>query len=309
MSDKYCHDIDKCCPNMNCTENKKNCSTECCSGLPEEINPNLAMAKSFPILAERIFDCMILENPQFTITPKPIKFIVTSTPTTGSYANNDPVCIDEICVNYDLIAPVYASNVLTGTTTVCSKQVSPTPVPGSSVSLSTVTVSNHYRFELSRNTCCYKHGIPQDGSKCRLVEQGLIFYVSNLKVFVSGKIGCLPFSANYTPASESLLSGCLGFPEKLNFFGKICIPTENKNVIIDEVFTPCLSIDCIDPATPYASADTSFTANIEASLVIRKDINVLIEEKLSVLAVPASEDQLCHGSSILCEPCHHKCRD
>lgn len=318
MSDKYCHDMDhpchdmdKCCPNMNCTGNKKNCSTECCSGLPEEINPNLAMAKSFPILAERIFDCMVLENPQFAVTTTAATFDVTSVPTVGAYADGDPVCVDEICLSFDLISPILnaGGTSISGTVSLCSKTVLPAPVPGSIIDIGAHNVSNHYRFESSRNACCYKHGVPQDGSKCRLIEQNLEFYIYNLKIFVSGKIGCLPFNGNYTATAESAIT-VLGFPQYLNFFGKICVPNENQNAIIDELFTPCLSIDCVEPlAAGYDLTNKQFDANIESSLVIRKAINVLIEEKLSVLAVPSSEAQHCHGSSVVCEPCHNKCRD
>lgn len=302
---------DHCCPQSDCAPKKNNCKKECCTGIPV-VTPDLSMVRSVPILTKRIFDCMYLENPQFATTSNPLTFAVTSVPPTQSvaYADGAPVCVDKICVKYDLIAPALDGNYLAGTIKACSNTVTPSPVAGSTkpfvYDTESVTLSNHYSFTISNNSCCIDDCIAFTGSKCKIIEQNLELYIANLKIYVYGKIGCLPFTGLYTPeaADTAIPITDLGFTGSINFFGKLCMPSCDQIVNIDETFSSCLSVDCIEPtAAGYDLTTNNFTANVESSLSITKQIYSLIDEKLSVFTVPTPEPQECHGPDLTPCPC------
>lgn len=359
---KPCDDHVKCCPDTDCAPLKPNCKPECCEGLPPVI-PDLSKAYAVPTLVNRIFDCIKLESPNFAIKEQDFKIISTPPPNT-SYNKGDKVCIDKICVKYDVIGPVFSHNEMHQThntkpiTTVCSTKVQPQAVPGSSIPYpkehyegttdSTKEydhhdkyISNNLIFSVNNTSCCYEHHHVKDGKQCKVVEQNIPFRILGLKIIVTGRAGCLPFTAEYV-SHDTELHKTLGLPDNYNFFGKLCIPQSNSGVTIRENFESCLSIDCIEPKTDlykghhsndYIESDIvedttnaektndsiatdghggfhsnfKFKADIESSLLIKKTIFALAEEKLSVLAIPTPRKQQCHKPEHdnPCHPCSY----
>lgn len=320
---KPCDDHVKCCPDADCAPLKPNCKPECCEGLPPVI-PDLSKAYAVPTLVNRIFDCIKLESPHFAI--KNVTFKITSTPPPPASAYSGKVCIDEVCVKYDAIGPVlenghlHSGNSLTPSVMVCSKPVSPEPAPGSSIpyptrcALTGFSISNNLIFNVNNTSCCYEHNHVKEGRKCKVVEQNIQFGVLELKIVVTGRIGCLPFTAQYVTPSDGSCSdlSLLGLPNTYNFFGKLCIPKSNSGITIHENFESCLSIDCVDSPSDLAGKGTAaepykFTANVESSLLIKKTVFALAEEKLSVLAIPTPRNQYCHKPEHdnPCHPCSY----
>lgn len=320
--DHHCDEI-KCC--TDCAPFKPNCKPECCSGLPKVV-PDLNNVKAVPVLTNRIFDCIKLENPNFAITEQ--TFNITSTPPPSTeYSGN--ICIDKVCVKYDAIGPVFTNGNLAKNPNivVCSNPVIPEAAPGSSIpypeacNLPTFSISNNLIFNVNNTSCCYEHHHVKEGRKCRVVEQNIQFGVLGLKIIVTGRIGCLPFTAQYVTPSNGSCSdlSLLGLPNYYNFYGKLCIPQSNSGVTIKENFESCLSIDCVEPVgellvnSPSAEAvnptptSYSFRANIETSLLIKKTIYALAEEKLSVLTIPTPRNQQCHKQDHdnPCNPCSY----
>lgn len=317
---KPCDDHVKCCPDADCAPLKPNCKPECCEGLPPVI-PDLSKAYAVPTLVNRIFDCIKLENANFMIK-KAATFTVTSTPLPPSTAYTGKVCIDKVCVKYDAIGPVFqtsngqlfpASNPVIN---VCSNSVAPQAVPGSAIPYpesKPYFISNNLVFNVNNTTCCYEHHHIKEGRQCKVVEQNIPFRILGFKVVVTGRIGCLPFTAEYVPTAgdgtDFQLSTLLGLPNNYNFFGKLCIPQSNSGVTIRENFESCLSIDCVDsPSELSKESETySFTADVESSLLIKKTVFALSEEKLSVLAIPTPRKQYCHKPEhdSPCHPCSY----
>lgn len=321
--DHHCDEI-KCC--TDCAPFKPNCKPECCSGLPKVV-PDLNNVKAVPVLTNRIFDCIKLENPNFAITEQ--TFNITSTPPPNTqYSGN--VCIDKVCVKYDAIGPVFEGDTLyeeenTQTPpiiTVCSKPVIAEAAPGSSIPYinnSQYYISNNLIFSTTNTSCCFDyHHHAKEGRRCRVVEQNIPFRILGLKIVVTGRIGCLPFTAEYEANPNDFLN-VLGLPDNYNFYGKLCIPQSNSGVKFKQNFESCLSIDCVEPVgelivnSPSGEAvnptptSYSFRANIETSLLIKKTIYALAEEKLSVLTIPTPRNQQCHKQDHdnPCNPCSY----
>lgn len=333
--DHHCDEI-KCC--TDCAPFKPNCKPECCSGLPKVV-PDLNNVKAVPVLTNRIFDCIKLENPNFAISQQTFKIISTPPPNTN-YNEGDKVCIDKICVKYNHIGALITNNGYLypdGKVSICSKTVTPQAVPGSSTpsTFPSQFISNNFVFNTTNTSCCYENNRIKEGKQCKVIEQNIPFRILGLKIIVTGRVGCLPFTAEYVPSSTVTgLYETLGLPNNYNFFGKLCIPQSNSGVVIREVFEPCLSIDCIEPTTDLFNrapsledntdqeiaaedVDTNkpgkpdnqlkFKANIESSLLIKKTIYALAEEKLSVLTIPTPRNQQCHKQDHdnPCNPCSY----
>lgn len=311
----HCDEI-KCC--TDCAPFKPNCKPECCSGLPKVV-PDLNNVKAVPVLTNRIFDCIKLENPNFAITEQ--TFNITSTPPTNTqYSGN--ICVDKVCVKYNAIGPVFNSDgslyQTPGATpfiSVCSNEVIPQAIPGSSIPYPNnqpFYISNNLVFSTTNTSCCFDyHHHAKEGRKCRVVEQNIPFRILGLKIVVTGRIGCLPFTAEYE-LPENMEPTGLGLPNIYNFYGKLCVPQSNSGVTIKENFESCLSIDCVEPVGELNGAGTTdapytFNANIETSLLIKKTIYALAEEKLSVLTIPIPRNQQCHKQDHdnTCSPCSY----
>lgn len=291
---------ERCCQTTTCNPFKPNCKSNCCSGLPK-VTPDLSSVFSVPILADKIFDCMkleipfpgLLENLEFTINSQP--------PQNGAYAAGTDVCVDRVSFSYDAIGAVVTNNILEGNITICSEQVDATAI--NPTTINGTTIANDFSITTGNIPCCHSchnHHNNKNGTNCRVLERGLNFYISNLVITVTGRAGCIPFTAESAPQS-GLLTTVLGLPSEFNFFGRICLPHLNSGIPLRENFRECLSIECIEPTNQLqeTQGDFTFNATVESSILIIKSLYALIQENLSVLAIDTPREHCCNNSGLM----------
>lgn len=258
-------------------EKPNRCQEGCC--YPKEIPAplDISTAKGIPVLADRIYDCVNLENKQkkylkdvlFTITPG------------GQYKQGDEICIETIIVKYKCIGlideeiEVRIDNL---ENEVCFRASNESEsckcefkCDGSYIKKK---LYNIYKGSKTIDTdCC------EEGRKTIIGEDCLDFHICKSKIIVKGKIGCEDFRAETQEFSGSLCE--FGF-NKADFFGTICLPSGKNRIYFEEVFDACLSIDCIRATQTYDSTTNKFCADAFSTLLVHKTIYAIVKEELIV---------------------------
>lgn len=255
------------------------CQEECCS--PKELPAplDISTAKGIPVLCDRIYDCVYLENKQRKYL-KDIEFTITSS---GTYKQGDEICVDSVIVKYRCIG-----------------------LPNEEIEVRIDNLNDEVYFESSNQSesckcefeydgetkkrklyniykgskiididCC------EDGRKTIIGEDCLDFCICKSKLIVKGKIGCQEFRAE-TQEYSGPLSEEFGF-NLADFFGTICLPSGKNRVYFEEVFDSCFSVDCIRPTQVYDEAEPNkFLADAFSTLIIGKTIYAIVKEELIV---------------------------
>lgn len=125
------------------------------------------------------------------------------------------------------------------------------------------------------------------------MEENLTFYICNLRIIASGRIGCKYFRASTKSYTGELSNYSKDYEwgsgfKPIDFYSRVDIPRVGKKVSIFEEFKGYLTIDCINTYDTYKKYNdflASFDASIEYSLLINKKIYTVIKEKLSVLTI------------------------
>ena len=275
---------------------KKN---DCCEPKESKCPTDITNAKCIPILTERIYDCICIHHEQTKYYAGPPAVIFTLDATTVTY-KNEPICIDLVATNYDFIGLTLPSitPIIDNLPGAPFNQTSP-------YVCSTETLYNSYRGNITTTYgCCEQY--EKKGEKTSIFEQSLQFFVCNLEYVVKGRIGCEDFTARASVPGSAQLSGGRGIFNTVDFYGRICLPNENKTVNIEETFESCLSADCVTPSpVKYTVGSGSFTASMIVSFVCDKNIIATTKEKLIVYTSP--DGQLCDKGNFLSN-CESDCR-
>lgn len=303
------------CNEENTIETNKDCnktnSTDYCSFCENiKIDSNIPNLMVMPILSKRIFDYVCLKDEQFKYDPC-MRFYIED----ERYCNGDPIYIENVYAEYDFIG--LRDKVLDGkmdsqslkfyatkdSLYVCSINCD-CGSENDEVYLYDEYIANIKEIQIDNNPNNHKVSI-----KSRIFEENLTFYICNLKIIASGKIGSKYFKASTKPYTGEL-SNCSkdykwgpGF-KPVDFYSRVDIPRAGKKVSIFEEFKGYLTIDSINTYDTYKKDDflASFDASIEYSLLINKKIYTVIKEKLSVLTI--NQNIICfpENSAILKSP-------
>ena len=160
-------------------------------------------------------------------------------------------------------------------------------------------IYNNFSGSIKTPSCCCNM-VDQPYALTKLVEKNVSLFVCNLSISLTGTIGGTDFTANLigtgnaTNAVTDLPKGLslftLGFPQYINFAGRLCLPTNTK-LTISEEFDNCIIVDCIRPmvqnytatADPNSTNYARFVATGDLSLVLNKQIFATTTEKLAVM--------------------------
>lgn len=255
------------------------CQEECCS--PKEIPAplDISTAKGIPVLADRIYDCVNLQDKQKKYL-KDIEFTITSQ---GEYKQGDEICIEKVIVKYRCIG-----------------------LPNEEIEVRIDSLNNEVCFEASKQSdnckCEFEYnGVVQkvklyniyqgskvinidcceDGRKTIIGEDCLDFCICGAKLIVKGKIGCENFRAE-TVEYNGPLSKAFGF-NLADFFGTICLPSGKNRIYFEEIFDACFSVDCIRATQTYKQTEPyKFMADAFSTLLIEKRIYATVKEELIV---------------------------
>ncbi|WP_018592852.1 hypothetical protein [Terrisporobacter glycolicus] len=266
------------CEKPGLVEKPNRCQEGCCS--PKEIAAplDICTAKGIPVLSNRIYDCVYLEDKQRKYL-KDIEFTITSN---GDYKQGDEICIETIIVKYKCIGLIDEEievriDSLENEVSFHSSDESESckcefDCDGGSIKRK---LYNIYKGSKTIDIeCC------EEGRKTIIGEDCLDFYICKAKLIVKGKIGCENFRAETEEFSGPLSAG-FGF-NKADFFGTICLPTGRNRVHFEEIFDACLSIDCIRSTKTYDCVTKKFCADAFSTLLISKTIYAIVKEELIV---------------------------
>ena len=247
-----------------------------------------------PVLADVIQNCMCINKYE---TAYPANLVFQTNILAGDAAGR--VCITGVTYSYDCIGS--PDDTITGF--VDSK---PLTLTSSQAACSCPTSSEtptplytKFTGSIKTNSCCCDQ-VDRAYALTKIVEKAVSFSVCNLSVTISGTIGTTPFTANLIGTVNAAGTGIdplpttpipldtLGFPEELNFAGRLCLPTNTK-LNIEEEFDSCIIFDCIRPLTSNYTPTVgvgdyaTFTTTGDLSLVINKQIYATTTEKLAVM--------------------------
>lgn len=270
---------------------KNNCTTQCCTSMKCE-NSDIEDAECVPIIADRIFDCICTNSTQFgqddKLCGKPLKIVIDNYDA-DKMISGAPICINQISTSINNIG--IQENDL-------SFKVGQYPVEFESVSGSGELVIAYGAIVSTTNSCECDYGI-----KTRISSnEQLKFKGSNLKIMVTGKIGCVPFAGHFIEDQAFDINGDLNGIYPMSIFSKLCLPVDKQNINLDLSFNPVLSIDCITP-DPECSIEVdgdsaSFKATVEYSFSVDTEIIATISEKLGVFVT---------GNEVVCKSGNKPC--
>ena len=240
-----------------------------------------------PVLADVIQNCMCI-NKYETGYPTNLVF---QTNLLQEPSPSGKICITGVNYSYDCIG----SEDITISGFVDSKSLTLT-ASQAACSCNGDDLYNQFAGSIKTNSCCCNQ-TEQAYAMTKIVEKGITFSVCNLSISITGTIGGTPFIANLigigsveapTSLRNPTLLRDLGFPDSINFAGRLCLPTNTK-INISEEFDSCIIVDCIRPVNStynYTGAPityATFVATGDLSLVINKQIYATTTEKLAVM--------------------------
>lgn len=269
-----------------CVPLKENCQDSCCDGLKSE-HCDVSCAVCTPILTERIFDCISLEQDQSGYL-EDVEFKIEGD--TRRFVPGSSICIDRIGVTYSFIgledddvcvtidakpftfvAPIGSE--FLGCTREMKKCEDDKEMGRLFDEFEGTVVTNKY--------CC--ENPPKAGTKVRIVNKDLNFKVCNLKFIVEGRIGCRPFRAIARfNKNGNVPVEVLGFND-VTLVGRMCLPTAPTKVTVHEEIDTCLSVNCITTNRTFRGGDC-FKAAVETSLLVKMNIFATMKEKISVFS-------------------------
>lgn len=276
---------------------------------------DISNAVCTPILAKVVQNCIYL-NKNETEYPSNLVF-ATNIPRVAGLTGR--ICINTIELSYSCIG-INPGTGVANTNVYIDGNVVPFSFNiacACAGATGAVNLFNSASGQIKTKICCCTDTNPPTqltDSVVKIVEKQLDFGVCNFKITLTGTLGTLPFIAtNFgtidTTVTPNVITAfnqyvpltSLDF-NKMNFAGKICLPT-NTTFEINEDFSSILSIDCVksnvtdytvanDPlailvgAVPYSTL-AGFVATADVSVAITKTIYAVLNKKLAVLSTAA----------------------
>ena len=305
--------IETCCVKDNNCNYKENCNAnEGCSGISVSVC-DINLAECVPILAERIYDCILQSSEQFMAGDE-IDFVIDCW-NENNYGEDQPICINKIAVNYDFIGARLSDLDGDGVE--------------DGISVKIGSANNKTSF-MPTSAACYRTGgdnpinlyskfvtvVPgkrfisdQGATKVKVLTDGIELYAANLRISVIGKIGCRRFSATSVLRDKDEDGNDLGY-NALNLnrltgsnpsvYGRVCIPNNSESKSLYLEFNHHISVDCVTANSVYTDlgidgegnevAPGHFRASIEGSLLLKNILTPTTTEKLVVFTIPDEID-------------------
>lgn len=277
---------------------------------------DISNAVCTPILAKVIQNCIFL-NKNETEYPSNLVF-ATNIPRGVGLTGR--ICINTIEISYSCIGINPGTGIAT-TDVYIDGNVVPFNVTTACSCSGTagipVNLFNSASGQIKTKICCCNDTIPPTqltDSLVKIVEKQLDFGVCNLIITLTGTLGAIPFIAtNFGTINTTVIPNVVtAFNQyipltsldfnKMNFAGKICLPT-NTTFEINQDFSSLLSVDCVKSnVTDYTAANdplaievvgvpystfAGFVATADISVALTKTIYAVLNKKLAVLSTAA----------------------
>lgn len=268
---------------------KDNCDLNCCDNLIVR-DSDIYEAECVPVITEKIFDSIILEDFKYRIEDE--EFTIVSTEN-FSYDEGAPICINKIGVTYDFIGIREERK----EELVNSESIIFSAEPGTGYNIGDEILYDEYVGTFVTNRCCPRAAKKQ-GIKSRVLENNVKFYVSNLQVILIGTIGNKPFKAI---SGNGSYTGPIFDGVSLDFYGRISLPKGSKKATIHEEYDGCLTVECATTSCLYSKENETFTAAIEFLLVVEKTMYSTVTEKMAVFTMANAVISHCGEVNPVCD--------
>lgn len=284
------------------TNMKDNCIEE--PGEEIEVDcGSIANARCVGILAEKVFDCAAgQQSPQFADKDEEFTLTGEGAGRRGYYEEGASVCIDQIGLCYDYIGvkDEVGTDDDGGQIVVKYDSVPKTldSVEGTEFAQECQeTLYTEFEGAVAQKPCVFRTSDQNANAEAirRRVSKGNIrFHAANLKVMISGRIGCRNFTAikEYPEVAEITREEDPVADEGLNFspislYSRVSTPTDGRMVRSNIKFSPCLAVECANTTEAYSECgEGTIHANISYSFVVNSRVRHTTEEEIAVFTNP-----------------------
>ena len=302
-----CNDNGK---NYNCNDDElvetcgrtTNMKDNCVEDPGEEIEINCGSiddAVCVGILVDKIYDCTSgQECPQFADKEEEFTIMGEDSCRRSSFEEGASICIDEIGLCYDYLGlkdendDEDGGQILVKYDSVNREFDS---VIGTEFALEGEdTLYNEFEGTISRTPCTFRTNNPEDveAVKSKVFKGNIRVHAANLRVMISGRIGCRRFTAikEYDPIveitrPEDEYEGLNLSP--VNLYSRVSTPNDGRVVKSNIKFTPCLAVECATTDDVYAECrDGKINATVTYSLVSRSRVRHTTNEEIAVFTNP-----------------------
>lgn len=232
-----------------------------------------------PLLVDRIYDSVYLEAKSSRLI-KDLVFEIKEKESVN-YGENE-ICIEDIYVDYCFIGLTNNENAKMLTSYVNNKEINFVQDECSSeFECGGPALYNTYK---NKDNIKITSSDSKEDKSCRITQIGVEFYVCNLVITLTGKIGCEDFEAR-TRYSGPILDIMEFQTTPIDFIGDICLPSEDICVNMRLKFDGCIEVDCVstqvkfDP-NPHTNPYQQFKADILSYLLVTEKIDVIVKEKV-----------------------------
>lgn len=288
MEENKTNQVNNCCEECKPTPptpKPNKCVGQCCEPIELRCPVDISNARCIPVLTERIYDYVCLKSGTMKLI-KDLVFEIKNKPC-AKYGANE-ICVKDILVEYDFIGLINSDKKPHLKSYIDNQEINFVPDEcAPECECYGKTLYNSYKnkkFIATNPSCC------MDGKKIRIAQIGVEFYVCNLVITVTGKIGCEDFEA-CTHYSGPILNISNAETTPLDFIGKVCLPSNQKCVNMKLNFDGCIGVDCVSPQEKFnpdkeTNPNREFKADVFSSLLVTEKVYAIVKEELVVYTAP-----------------------
>ena len=250
------------------------------------------------ILVDKVFDCATGQQcPQYSNKDEEFTLTGDSSWRRGGYEEGASICIDSIGLCYDYIGlqdemPRVEGGQITVKYDAIPKEF--TSVEGTEFNHPNgETLYTEFEGSVSKTPCSFRSNNSDDDEAVkRTVFKGNIpFHAANLKVMISGRIGCKKFTAtkeydDIVEITKSDEEGGLNF-SPASLYTRVSAPSDGRIVKSNIRFDACLAVECATTDDVYSEDnDGIIRANVNYSFVTSGRVRHTTNEEIAVFTNP-----------------------
>lgn len=276
---------------------KDNCETE--PGEEIEVNcGSISDAVCVGILVDKVYDCATGQPcPQYTNKDEEFTIMGNSSCKKDRYEEGAPICIDSIGLCYDYIGLQDEVPSVEGGQIAVKYDALPklfTSVEGTEFNHPNgETLYTEFEGSVSKTPCSFRSNNSDDDEAVkRTVFKGNIpFHAANLKVMISGRIGCKKFTAtkeydDIVEITKSDEEGGLNF-SPASLYTRVSSPNDGRIVKSNIKFDSCLAVECVTTDQLYSEENEGIIrANVNYSFVTSGRVRHTTNEEIAVFTNP-----------------------
>lgn len=281
------------------TNLKDNCPLE--EGEEIEVDcGSISNARCVGILVDKVYDCGLGQQcPQFADKQETFEIDMDKY-SKDYYEDGASVCIDQIGLCYDYLGlkdeyPSIEDGQISVKYDAEPKVL--TSVSGTEYSNDRGSLYTEFEGALLQKPCDFSAGNTEATSeaiKSKVFKGNIGFHAANLKVMITGRIGCRTFTATKeyddiveitSPDTEDGLNF-----SPVSLYARVSRPTDGRAVKSNIKFSPCLAIECVSTTEEYSRESGIIRASVTYSFVSNSRVRHTTNEEIAVFTNPNGLD-------------------